>query len=164
MIAALLGIPGVSLPAISGELRLQRTIEVLVGWVCALSRRRPLVMLVEDLHWCDPTTIDALTLLLIRLGEFPILLLLTARPEFEPPWEGADLTTIRLEPLGENDVRELVNRLAGGRRLPDPVIDRIVTSAAGSPVRGGGREDRPGAGPSGRNRRCVGPGLAPDGP
>ncbi len=134
LVAALLGIPGVSLPPMSGELRLERTIEVLVSWVCALSRARPLVMLVEDLHWCDPTTIDTLTLLLIRLGEFPILLLLTARPEFKPPWEGADLTTLWLEPLGENDVRELVDRLAGGRRLPDPVVDRIVTSAAGIPL------------------------------
>ena len=64
LVAALLGIPGVSLPPMSGELRLERTIEVLVSWVCALSRARPLVMLVEDLHWCDPTTIDTLTLLL----------------------------------------------------------------------------------------------------
>ncbi|MGD0394016.1 MAG: AAA family ATPase, partial [Acidimicrobiales bacterium] len=134
LMAALLGIPGVSLPPMSGELRLERTIEVLVNWVCAMSRRRPLVMLVEDLHWCDPTTIDTLTLLLIRLSEFPILLLLTARPEFEPPWEGADLTVLRLEPLAENDVRELVHALAGGRRLPEPVVDRIVTSAAGIPL------------------------------
>jgi class 3 adenylate cyclase/tetratricopeptide (TPR) repeat protein len=134
LVAALLGIPGVSLPPISGELRLERTIEVLVSWICAMSRRRPLVMLVEDLHWCDPTTIDTLDRLLARLGDFPILLLLTARPEFEPPWEGSDLTMLGLEPLGENDVRELVHVLAGGRSLPQPVVDRIVTSAAGIPL------------------------------
>ena len=134
LVAALLGIPGVSLPSVSSELRLERTIDVLVSWISAMSRRQPLVMLIEDLHWCDPTTIDTLTLLLIRLSEFPILLLLTARPEFEPPWEGADLTTLRVEPLGERDVRELVHVLAEGRSLPEPVVDRIVTSAAGIPL------------------------------
>ena len=132
--AALLGIPGVSLPPVSGELRLERIIDVLVSWISAESRRQPLVMLIEDLHWCDPTTIDTLTLLLIRLSKFPILLLLTARPEFEPPWEGADLTTLRVDPLGEGYVRELVHVLAEGRSLPEPVVDRIVTSAAGIPL------------------------------
>ena len=134
LVAALLGIAGVSLPAMSAELRLERTIEVLVSWISAMSRQRPLVVLVEDLHWCDPTTIDTLNRLLTRLGDLPILLLLTARPEFEPPWEVPDLTAMRLEPLAERDVRELVHRLAGGRRLPDPVVDRIVTSAAGLPL------------------------------
>jgi tetratricopeptide (TPR) repeat protein len=134
LVAALLGIPGASLPPISSELRLERTIEVLVSWISAMSRRQPLVMLVEDLHWCDPTTIDTLKQLLTRLGDSPILLLLTARPEFEPPWEEPDLTMLWLEPLGENEVRELVHRLAGGRSLPEPVVDRIVTSAAGIPL------------------------------
>ena len=134
LVAALLGIPGASLPPISGELRLERTIEVLVSWISAMSRRQPLVMLVEDLHWCDPTTIDTIQRLLTRLGSLPILLLLSARPEFETPWKEPDLTTLRLEPLGETDVRELVHALAGGRNLPELVVDRIVTSAAGIPL------------------------------
>ena len=134
LVAALLGVPGASLPPISGELRLERTIEVLVAWISAMSRRQPLVMLIEDLHWCDPTTIDTIQRLLSRIGTFPILLLLSARPEFDAPWKGPDLMTLRLEALGENDVRELVHVLAGGRSLPEPVVDRIVTSAAGIPL------------------------------
>jgi class 3 adenylate cyclase/tetratricopeptide (TPR) repeat protein len=133
-VAALLGIPGASLPPISGELRLERTIEVLVAWISAMSRRQPLVMLIEDLHWCDPTTIDTIQRLLSQIGGSSILLLLSARPEFEATWTGPDLMTLGLEPLGESDVRELVQVLAGGRSLPEPVVDRIVTSAAGIPL------------------------------
>ncbi|MGO8871692.1 MAG: AAA family ATPase [Acidimicrobiales bacterium] len=137
LIGALLGIPGASVPPMSGELRLERTIEALVDWVAAMSRQQPLVLFVEDLHWCDPTTLDAVQRLLDRLAEVPILVLLTARPEFEPSWEGEGavaLTTLPLEPLGEDHVRELVLALADGRSLPEPVVRRIVTSAGGIPL------------------------------
>ena len=88
LVAALLGIPGVSLPPVSGELRLERIIDVLVSWISAESRRQPLVMLIEDLHWCDPTTIDTLTLLLIRLSEFPNPVLPPPAPSSNPRGKG----------------------------------------------------------------------------
>ena len=135
LIAVLLGIPTPDAPPLSGELRLDRTIEALVSWVLALARQRPLVLLIEDLHWCDPTTVDAVGRLVGRLSDAPILILLTARPEFSSPWtDHADVITVALEPLVDNAVRALIATLGGDRRLPDGVVDQIVASAGGIPL------------------------------
>ncbi|HEX7444726.1 MAG TPA: hypothetical protein VF320_12600, partial [Acidimicrobiales bacterium] len=135
LIAVLLGIPTPDAPSLSGELRLERTIEALVSWVLALGRRQPLVLLIEDMHWCDPTTVDAVGRLVGRLSDAPILILLTARPEFSSPWtDHADVITVALEPLVDNAVRDLIATLGGDRRLPDGVVDQIVASAGGIPL------------------------------
>ena len=135
LVASLLGMPSPSVMSISSELRLERTVEVGVAWLIGLSRRRPLILLIEDLHWCDPTTLDALGRLLDRLSDAPVLVLLTARAEFEEPWNGPDvLTTLPLKPLEDSEVRELVATLGVGPSLPVQVVERIVTSAGGIPL------------------------------
>jgi len=138
LIASLLGIPGPSDDAVdllSSELRRDRTIDALVDWVLALSRRRPLVLCIEDLHWCDATTLDAVDRLLRRVADAPVLVLLTARPEFQPPWESSDgVTTVELRPLDDAEVRELAGTLGDGLTLPGQVVDRIVASAGGNPL------------------------------
>ncbi len=135
LIASLLGLPCPTVQTMSTELRLERTIAALVAWVLALSRRHPLVLLIEDLHWCDPTTMDALDLMLDRVAGAPFLLVMTARPEFEPSWSNPDaVTTLALEPLDDDDVRELVATLGHGRTLPDQIVDQIVASASGIPL------------------------------
>ena len=138
LIASLLGIPGAtdgSVDSLSSELRRERTIDALVDWVLALSRRRPLVLCIEDLHWCDATTLDAVDRLLRKVAVAPILVLLTARPEFEPAWESpAEVTTIRLRPLDDAHVRQLAGTLGDGLALPDQVVERIVASAGGNPL------------------------------
>ena len=135
LIAALLGTPNVTVTALSNELRLDRTIEVLVTWLVALSRQQPLVLLIEDLQWCDPTTLDAIGRLLDRVRGTAILVLMTARPEFEAPWDRPDVvTSLPLSPLPDDQVRELVATLGDGRRLPDQVVERIVASAGGIPL------------------------------
>ncbi len=101
----------------------------------ALSRRRPLVLCIEDLHWCDATTLDALDRLLARVAGAPVLVLLTARPEFEAAWVTPEaVTTLALGPLGDDVVRELAAALGGGLALPEQVVDRIVASAGGNPL------------------------------
>ena len=135
LIAGLLGTPNETVMALSNELRLERTIEVLVDWLIALSHQQPLVLLMEDLHWCDPTTLDALGRLLDRVPGAPILLLLTARPEFEAPWDRPDVvTSLPLAPLLDDEVRTLIATLGAGRRLPDQVVEQIVSSAGGIPL------------------------------
>lgn len=135
LIATLLGLPGPAAPSISGELRLERTIEALVAWVVAMSRHRPLVLCVEDLHWCDPTTLDAIDRLLQKIAGVPVLVVLTARPEFDVSWSAPGVVTdLALDPLGDADVRTLVDNLGDGRHLPDPVVDHIVASAGGIPL------------------------------
>ena len=134
LVAALLGIPSPAVQSLSSEVRLERTIEVLVAWLIALSHQRPLVLLIEDLHWCDPTTLDAVGRLLDGVAGAPILLLMTARREFEVPWDRADvLTSLPLQPLNDDEVRVLTSTL-GGHILPDEVVEQIVASAGGIPL------------------------------
>ncbi|MGD0311950.1 MAG: adenylate/guanylate cyclase domain-containing protein [Acidimicrobiales bacterium] len=134
LVAALLGISSPAVLSLSSEVRLERTIEVGVAWLIALGRQRPLVLLIEDLHWCDPTTLDALGRLLDRVTGAPVLVLMTARPEFDPPWDLPDVVTpLALEPLSDTEVRALTSTV-GGRVLPDEVVERIVASAGGIPL------------------------------
>ena len=149
LVASLLGIPSPSVMTISSELRLERTVEVGVDWLIGLSRKRPLVLLIEDLHWCDPTTLDALGRLIDRISAAPIFLLLTARTEFGEPWQRPDVvTTLPLKPLEDSEVRELVATLGGGRQPPCPGggAHRDV-GRWDSPLRGGGGSVRPRIGP-----------------
>jgi len=135
LVATLLGIPTWSAGTMSAELRLERTIDALVSWILALSRQSPLALVIEDIHWCDPTTLDAVHRLLERVPDAPVLLVMTARPEFVPSWPATDaVITIPLEPLGDADARELVDSLGEGRALPQPVVERIVASAGGIPL------------------------------
>jgi len=135
LIAVLLGIPVPDGPPLSRELRLDRTIDALVSWVLALGRLRPLVLLIEDMHWCDPTTVDAVGRLVDRVSDAPILVLLTARSHFAPPWtDHPAVRTVALEPLDDGAVRTLIATLGGDRRLPDGVVDQIVASAGGIPL------------------------------
>ncbi len=135
LIAGLLGAPNATIRALSNELRLERTIEVLVEWLIALSRQQPLVLLLEDVQWCDPTTLDAIGRLLDRVQSAPVLVLMTARPEFEAPWDRPDVvSSLALPPLSDDEVRALITTLGVGRRLPEQVVERIVASAGGIPL------------------------------
>jgi len=135
LIATLLGVPGLPTLPISGELRLERTIDAMVAWVVALSRRRPLVLCIEDLHWCDPTTLDAVDRLLQRITAARVMVVLTTRPDFVPSWsDPGAVTDMALEPLDDDAVRALVDTLGDGRHLPEQVVDRIVDSAGGIPL------------------------------
>ena len=73
---------------ISPQLQRQKTLEALLAWVLALGEKQPVVLLVEDLHWIDPSTLEWLGLLIEQCPTANVLLLLTHRPEFEPPWPG----------------------------------------------------------------------------
>ncbi len=135
LVAALLGLVHVEAASMAPERRMERTIEVLVAWVRALSQPQPLVLVVEDLHWCDPTSLDVLNELLATVGSTPLLLLMTARPEFVHTWQhGNVVTSLDLEPFDDVSMRQLVASLSGQPPLPAAVVDRIVESAAGIPL------------------------------
>ncbi len=135
LVATLLGVPGLPALPISRELRLERTTELMVAWVVGFSRRRPVVLCIEDLHWCDPTTLDVIDRLVQRIARSPVLVLLTARPEFVAKWnDRGSVTDLALEPLDDADVRALIETLGDGRRMPEQVVDSIVVSSAGIPL------------------------------
>ena len=92
-------------------------------------------MLFEDAHWADATSLEVLDLAIERVRRLPVLLLVTYRPEFEPPWKGLpDVAEIVLQRLDRVDAEKLVERVAGGRKLPAEVLPQIVAKTDGVPL------------------------------
>lgn len=118
----------------SPEQRRDRTIEAMVGQILALSRKRPLLIVLEDAHWIDPTTEVLLGEIMAQIEDSAALLLVTHRPQYAPPWTGhPHLTSVTLNRLGREQGAEIV-RTVGGPRLTPNVIDRIVARADGVPL------------------------------
>ncbi len=138
LLAALLSLPADRrYPPIqvSPQLRRRKTLEAVLAGIQAMAARSPVLMVVEDAHVSDPSTLEMLGLVIERLGTARVLLLVGARPEFDPPWGGhAHLTTIRLNRLSRTEAAALVAESAGGRHLPDAVRDQIVAKTDGVPL------------------------------
>ena len=135
LIAELLGVPaaeGDEQVAPSPELRRERTLEALVAWLLALGEMQPVVLLTEDLHWCDPSSLELLSRLIEQLPASRVLLVMTARPEFEVPWtEAKNWTSIHLARLRRRQARELVLAVSSGQPLPEEAISTILERADG---------------------------------
>ncbi|HEV8714654.1 MAG TPA: hypothetical protein VGX03_17720, partial [Candidatus Binatia bacterium] len=109
--------------------------EALVTWLLAETERRPVVVVCEDLHWVDPSTLEVLGLYIDRVPTARLLLLLTFRPDFRPPWALlSHLTQVTLSRLGRGHVEEIVQRVTGGKALPDEVLQQIVHKTDGVPL------------------------------
>jgi predicted ATPase len=91
--------------------------------------------IVEELHWVDPSTIELLTLFIDQHPDARILTLLTARPEFHPPWGSRDcVTALALDRLPPTQVELMIDRMTGGKRLPVEVRRQVVTRTDGNPL------------------------------
>ena len=138
LIADLLGVPGgerCPLPDVSPQRRRERLLAALLRRVEALARRRPVLAVLEDAHWADPTTRELVDLLVARIPELPALLVVTHRPEFEAPWAGqAHVTELRLGRLGRRASAALVAHAAGGKPLPPELAGQIVAKTDGVPL------------------------------
>src|SRR5262249_54738753 len=94
--------------------RKARTLAVLLGRITDLAARQPVLVLVEDAHWLDPTSVELLRDLVETISTLPVMLLITARPEFDPPWPfHAHMTVIALTRLGPEDAGLLARRVVG---------------------------------------------------
>ena len=117
------------------EQRRQKTMEALTAEVEALSRSNPVLMIFEDVHWVDPTSLEVLGRTVDRLRTLGMLLIITYRPEFDPPWMGRSyVTTPNLNRLGEREVAALVERVIGNRSLPESIRQDIVERTDGIPL------------------------------
>jgi hypothetical protein len=97
----------------------QQTLEALLTWLLAEATRQPVLFIVEDLHWIDPSTLEFLTLLLDRGPTARLCTLLTCRPEFAVPWGfRAHLTPLTLTRLPQLQVTQMIEHVAGGKALP----------------------------------------------
>ena len=115
--------------------RRRRLLAVLAAWVFALSQARPLLLVVEDLHWVDPSSAELLKMLADQGATSPIMLLCTARPEFQAPWPArSHHTRITLAGLASRPMRALVDALVARAGMDGQVADAVVRRADGVPL------------------------------
>jgi len=113
----------------------ERTLAALVRQLEGLAEHSPVLMVFEDAHWIDPTSLDLLSLTVERIQNLPVLLLIMFRPEFQPPWIGQPhVTTLTLNRLGRRDGAALVEQIANGKTLPPAILDEIVSRTDGVPL------------------------------
>jgi class 3 adenylate cyclase/predicted ATPase len=123
------------LPNLSPQRKKERTLEVLIRQLEGLARQQPVVMLFEDAHWIDPTSRELLDLTVERVYSLPVLLIVTFRPEFQPPWTGQpQVTMLALNRLDRHDRTALVEQIAVGKPLPDEVVAQIADRTDGVPL------------------------------
>jgi class 3 adenylate cyclase/predicted ATPase len=138
LLAALLGVPtGARYPALTltPEVQKRRTLQVLVDQLAGLAAQQPVLALYEDVHWIDPSTLELLGLVIERSQRLPVLVLITFRPEFQPPWtDQTHVTTVTLSRLGRRQGADLVARVTGDKPLPAEIVEQIVTRTDGVPL------------------------------
>ena len=115
--------------------RRQKTLEALTAQLEALSRSNPVLMIFEDVHWIDPTSLEVLGRSVERLKTLRVLLIVSYRPEFEPPWIGRPyVTALTLNRLGERDIADMIDRVTGNKPLPESVRQDLIDRTDGVPL------------------------------
>ena len=111
------------------------TLRTLVDITEAAARQRPSVLLFEDAHWADPTTLEVLDLLIDRVKTVPLLVVLTHRPEFQSRWSGqGHVGALNLSKLTRGQSGAMVSALADGKALPEPLLEQILIRTDGVPL------------------------------
>ena len=117
------------------EQRRQRTLEALRLQVETLSRSSPVLMIFEDAHWTDPTSLEAFGRAVDRIATLRVLLIVTFRPEFEPPWIGRPhVSTLTINRLTQRDVDAMIERIVGNKLLPASIRQDIIERTDGIPL------------------------------
>jgi predicted ATPase len=123
------------LPSLSPQRKKERTLEALIRRLERLAQERPVVAVWEDAHWLDPTSRELLDLTVEHVRSLPVLLIVTFRPEFQPPWPGQpQVGVLALNRLDRRDRAALITQIAGGKTLPDDVVAQIADRTDGVPL------------------------------
>src|SRR5262245_11440018 len=134
LLADFLGLPPPTPLALNPDVQRRKTMELLAQWNLALSTIQPVVLLVEDLHWCDASSLELLGRIVAQSATARVLFVATARPEFTVPWQArSNLATLRLERLTKREAREMATTLVG-ETLPRETLEALVTRADGVPL------------------------------
>jgi len=138
LLADLLSLPACErhpLPDLSAQRKKERTLEALIRQIEGLARQQPVLMIFEDAHWVDPSSRELLDLAAERIRSLPVLLIVTFRPEFQPPWIGEQqVMMLTLNRLDHRDRMALVEQIAGSEPLPDWVVDQVAERTDGIPL------------------------------
>ena len=113
----------------------ERTLQALLQLLMAQAERQATVSVWEDLHWADPSSLEFLSLLIEQIPTTKLLLVLTSRPEFSPPWKmHSHLTQLTLNRLGQKQVEAMIAKVVEGRSLPAEVVAQIRVKTDGVPL------------------------------
>jgi class 3 adenylate cyclase/predicted ATPase len=138
LLADLLSIPtGDRYPPLNltPQKRKEKTLDALLAQLEGLAARQPVLMVWEDVHWSDPTTRESLDLLIDRVPTLRVLVILTFRPEFTPPWIGRPyVTMLTLNRLPRRQGAEMIGHVTGGKALPKEIADQIIDRTDGVPL------------------------------
>jgi class 3 adenylate cyclase/energy-coupling factor transporter ATP-binding protein EcfA2 len=120
---------------LSPQRQRQKTLETIVAILLELAERQPVLFILEDLHWTDPTTLELLNLLIDQTPTASLLVLLTCRPSFQPDWHHRSyITEMTVNRLSHAQVEQIVKRIADGKTLPPEVLAQIVEKTDGVPL------------------------------
>jgi class 3 adenylate cyclase/predicted ATPase len=115
--------------------RRQRTLEALTAQMEALSQSNPVLMIFEDVHWIDPTSLEALGRAADRIRNLRVLLIVTYRPEFDPPWIGGpQVTALTINRLSQREIDAMIDRLVGNKLIPIGIRQHIIERTDGIPL------------------------------
>jgi class 3 adenylate cyclase/predicted ATPase len=120
---------------LDAQQRRRRTLEAFLAQTEALSRFGPVLMIFEDAHWTDPTSLELMGRILERIVALRVLLLITYRPEFEPPWIGLPhVTAVTINRLARRDIDTIVDRLIGNKFLSPGIREDLIERTDGIPL------------------------------
>ena len=115
--------------------RRQKTLEALTARLDALSRTNPVLMIFEDVHWIDPTSLEALGRTVDRVRDLAVLLVVSCRPEFHSPWIGRhQVTVLTLNRLGGREIEAMIDSVTGNKPLPENIRHDIIERTDGIPL------------------------------
>jgi class 3 adenylate cyclase/predicted ATPase len=121
--------------ALSPQRQRQKTLETIVTILLELAEPQPVLFILEDLHWTDPTTLEFLNLLVEQIPTTSILTILTCRPYFQPAWHHRSyLTEITVNRLSHAQVEQIVTGVTDGKTLPAEVLQQIIVKTDGVPL------------------------------
>ena len=136
--AELLSLPhGGRYPALelTPQQRRQKIFDALILQVATLSRLNPVLMILEDAHWADPTSLELWGRIMDRIPTLRVLLVVTFRPEFEPPWIGRPyVTALTMNRLAEREINAMIDRVVGNKALSAPIRREILERTDGIPL------------------------------
>ena len=128
-------------PTRDPQQRRRRTLEALTTQIKALAQQSPVLMIFEDAHWADPTSLEALGRAVDRIRALGVLLIVTYRPEFELAWIGRPhVTALTINRLAQRDVDAMIDRVIGNKLIPPNIRRDIIERTDGIPLFVGGND------------------------
>jgi predicted ATPase len=120
---------------LTAEQRRRRTLEALTSRLARLARQKSVLMIIEDAHWVDPTSLEVFGRAVARIVTLPVLLLITFRPEFEPPWIGQPhVTAVTINRLTRREVEAMIDRMVGNKLFSENIRQDIIERTDGIPL------------------------------